>query len=149
MDKSPREKSAYREMLTQKLGEEDQTFKFRSTKELVSTSSNEEREEDEKEDAPRVQPKSPTVWLKDLANYKNLFYTLLIAVIGWMAVSLYDQNGEIGVLNGNVIGIKDAIGKLETDVGSIREKYEGNTLIQKDLEYIKDRLNFIESKLSF
>ena len=149
MDKNPREKTAYREMLTKNLGEEGETFKFQSTKDLISTGSDEEQEEDEKETTPPIQPKSTGARLMDLANYKTLFYTLLIAVIGWMAVSLYDQNGEIGTLNGNVTGIKNDIGKLETEVSTIREKYEGNTLIQKDLEYIKGRLNFIESKLPF
>jgi hypothetical protein len=149
MDKSPREKSAYREMLTKNLGEENETFEFQSTKHLISTGSDEKREENEKETTPEIQPKSTRSRIKDLVNYKTLFYTLLIGFIGSMAVALYDQNGELGTINGNISGIREDIVKLETTVNAIREKYEGNTLIQKDLEYIKTRLNFIESKLRF
>jgi len=150
MDKSPHEKSAYREMLTKNLGEEGETFKFQTTKDLVSTGSDEEREEDEKEITPdNIQSKSFGAQVQDLANYKTLFYTLLIAVIGWMFVSLYNQNGDIGAINGNITGIKGDIGRLESDVDSIKEKYEDNIFLQKDFDYIKGRLNFIESKLPF
>lgn len=149
MDKTPREKSQYREMLTKNLGEEDQTFKFPSTEELLSTGSDEEREEDEAEPTANIQPKSPTARFRDLSNYKNLFYTLLIGVISWMAVALYGQSESIGSLTSDIGGIKKDIGKLEMDVGDIKKNYKDNSLIQKDLEYIQGRLNFIESKLPF
>lgn len=150
MDKSPQEKSAYREMLSKNLGEEGETFKFQSTKDLVSTGSDKEHDEDEKEITPqKIQPKSVSTHIQDLMTYKNLFYVLLIAVIGWMSNSIYSQNGEIGLINGNITGIKKDIGNLENDVDSIQIKYEGNILLQKDFDYIKERLNFIESKLLF
>lgn len=149
MDKTPNEKSEYREMLAKNLGEESQTFRFQSTKDLVSTSSDKEREGDEDVKTPSVQPKSLGLQAGDLLNYKNLFYTLLFAIFGWMIVSLYNQNGEIGTLKANTTEIKGDISKLESEVNSIKGGYGGNDLVEKDLEYIKGRLNFIESKMRF
>ena len=149
MDKSPYEKSQYREMLNKNLGEESQTFKFQSTKKLLSSGSDEEQKNEEKDKIIDIQSKSTSAQLKDLINYKNLFYGLLFIIIGGMGTSLYTQNGEIGTLNSNVKNIKENLVKLEIDIGSIKEKYENNLLIQKDFEYIEKRLKFIENTILF
>ena len=110
----------------------------RITKERESTKNSEQSKEERK--MPNFAQKKQE-WLI------STFMMLILSIGGWMAVQIYDLNGQIAANSAMMLDMKQEISDIAAGLNGERGVYARLAAVEKHLDGMEQRLNSVEQRM--